>query len=342
METFEQHMLGEIKTTNGVTLPRLEYAQSQAVKWSCTVEDVLLAMATCERDESDLPEDWAGNLLEMTEECCADIANSGGSVGFLVQEHAHNGALTVQPAAGNSQDAQMVNAAREVTAANGFQKLDAYFEFGEGFDDLTPKKDAIVTPIQYAEATAFGMAMGEAGAKITAKALRHLHLLNKDIAIEQICADRKRAHSTVYGLLRAELRIPLNHPARKTCNFTTLQIIANTKFTSDEKENDKIRLEGYDEAHERKMDTDEARSWVSMRKEEFGGTKPGRKSPKERIKELEEMLGKILWDYVEGADRDGLDVRSEENVRKAAEMIGQTQKYYPVIAEVEVVQEETA
>lgn len=209
-------------------------------------------------------------------------------------------------------DENMVKEARKITLANGYQELSSQFEFGDEHDDLRPKKDAIVTPVDYSKAFSYGLAMGEGGAKIAARALRHLHVLGKDDAITQICADRHLSYSTVSALLRAEMRVPINHPSRKALPFTVLQEIANARYSKDEKENEAKRLELLDQATKDHWDSDEARSHVKMAKEGDNGQEELRKSAKERISELEELLR--WWLNYSGDD---LDIEFEPKVKNA-------------------------
>lgn len=201
-------------------------------------------------------------------------------------------------------DENMVKAARETNMVNGYERLKAIFDFGKNHDELNPIPGSMATALDYSAVIGYGMSMGESGAKITARALRFLTVLGRDEIIPQIAADRGLSYSTISGLLRAEMRVPLDHPARKTLAMTTIQEIVNARYSKDEKENEAMRMEVLDTATEKGMDSDEARSLVKMKKGRDQEITAGgvRKSTKERIAELEQGFMMLLNHYLNGAN----------------------------------------
>lgn len=297
-------MLGNITTSDGQTHPRREYAEMVAVKHSVPVASIYLLLRACELSEP-LPENMPQEYFSVMEEICLDVARSGGEpdTTLVVTEKR----VLAPSLAQECTDENIVKAARETTVVNGFEELKDIFDFGSLHDELVPKKDAIVTPMDYAKAIGYGISMGEGGAKITARALRHLHVLGKEDAITQIAADRGLSYSTISALLRTELRVPLDHPCRKVLPMTVMQEICNARYSKDEKENEGVRLELLNEATKNRWDSDEARSATKMRRGHDaqisdGSSGPSKKALQARVEELEEALKGMMEEYLELAN----------------------------------------
>lgn len=188
----------------------------------------------------------------------------------------------------------ILNAARETNLSNGWDRLKDRFDFGTNFDEL--KDLGPVSPADLAACMGYGASMSKAGVFVAAKAMLRLQALGFDGIVEQYAAERGLGYSTVSAWLRMEQRIPQGSPARQLLDPTAIAEICNARYSKDEDENKRIREETLAEACEKKVDTNEARSLVSLKKGENGG-KQERGSLRERVKELEEELeqAKIVW-----------------------------------------------
>lgn len=200
--------------------------------------------------------------------------------------------MEVLPAT-NLQEIDILNAARETNLSNGWDRLKDRFDFGTNFDEL--KDRGPVSPADLAACMGYGASMSKAGVFVAAKAMLRLQALGFDTVVEQYAADRGLGYSTVSAWLRMEQRIPQGSPARQLLDPTAIAEICNARYSKDEDENKRIREETLAEACQKKVDTNEARSLVSLKKGENGG-KQERASLRDRVKELENGFKSFL-DY---------------------------------------------
>ena len=154
-------MLGTITSADGVTLPRLQFAEMLAVKHGLTVEKVLELARACETD-MELPDDTPANEYACTEEFCKAVEytkmlrEAPGMTRDAAQK-AKEGRLTVLPAKSlNSQELEIVEAARSARLDNSYQQLREIFDFAEDMSSVKPKANVIVSPVDWGKLYGFG------------------------------------------------------------------------------------------------------------------------------------------------------------------------------------------
>lgn len=304
-------MLAQITLTNGITIPRKDYAEAIAQESKLETNRVYELIRLCETD-GDMDEDSPREEYDLMERICEDVQRTQDILDGKVTVKELN--LTVLPANEmTSQEIAIVEAARTTSLSNGYSSLAERFDFGPEMNQFKIKSGSIASPVDYGAAIGLGIDMARKGAWITGDAISALLAIGHENAIIQIAADARLNYSTISNQYRTALAVPPHK--RALISPSVAQEIVTAKYSDDPKENDKKKTELLDEAIKEHWNCSEARSHSKMARghdEPITSGTPKRKNPELEIDRLNCIINEVAALLDDGKVKEALKTLKQE------------------------------
>ena len=245
---------GSFQTPKGI-IERTQLAEMLSAKYKTDVKTALRLIKVCEQDDM-IDEDAPPNHFELLEEACAILAFDRGEIDAkelkmtIVKEELKQGT-----------EQSILEAAITTGMHNGYSALAERYEFNN-LTQFTPREGVIPCPEDYAAAIGLGVDMSSKGMWLAGEGIRHLYALGYENVVTQIAANLKLSYSHVSAWARTAQRIPIKY--RSEISPTVAVEIACSKYSEDEKENNKKVIELVEKACKEGWTALEARSHVRM------------------------------------------------------------------------------
>ena len=244
---------GSFRTPNG-TISRLDFAEQLSVRHKTDVKTALKLMRICEEDD-ELDDDAPANHFALVEEACVTIAYDNGEI----DAKELNTSIVAENKSGTEQS--ILAAAVNTGMHNGYSALSERYEFND-LTQFVPRAGVIPCPEDYAAAIGMGVDMSSKGMWLAGEGIRHLYALGYENVVTQIAANLKLSYSHVSAWHRAAQRIPVKY--RSELSPTVAVEIACSKYSDDERENNKKVIDLVEKACKEGWTALEARSHVRM------------------------------------------------------------------------------